>query len=214
MRDKLRVLIVEDDVLLSESLEIVLSVKGDMYIAGVARNGDEALSMLRIVEADIALVDLKMEKMDGVELIRHIREEYPGMKTLVLTTFYSDKDIAGAIQNGASGYILKGSGVESIIAAIVNVMAGRSVIDEKVMKRLSEYIKKNDNLSRDFRGLTKRELDICELIAKGYSNEQMAKSLFISEGTVKNHISSIYEKTGLRSRAKLTSSYIESSGLF
>ena len=211
MLENLRVLIVDDEILLTESLEIILSVKGGMNVVGVARDGKEALKLLSAVTADLALIDLKMNGMDGVELIRHIRKEYPMIKTLVLTTFYDEKDIAGAIQNGADGYILKDSGLETIISAIENVMAGRSIIDEKVMKRLSEFITREQNTGppAGLKGLTKRELEICSMIAKGFSNEQMAEALFISAGTVKNHISSIYEKTGLRSRTKLTASYID-----
>lgn len=240
MSKNARRLIVEDDPLLSESLGIILSVKGGMTIVGTISDGHEALEMLKRAEADIALVDLKMEGMGGAVFIRRARETRPGIKTLVLTTFYDEKDIAGAIQNGTDGYILKGRGVETIIAAIENFMASRSVIYEKVMKRLSEYFTMNTaaatlpqaaapattpspvpalsvspsvsptpSLSQCFGELTKRELEICSLILKGYSNEQMAKALFISEGTLKNHITSIYDKTGLRSRTKFMAHFIE-----
>ena len=214
MAEKIRVFIVDDEVLLTESLEIILSLNENMTIVGVANDGDAALEMLKNVEADIALIDLKMEGMGGIDLIKSIRQQYPRMKTLVLTMFFDEGVITEAIQNGADAYILKGSGFETITAAIENVMLGRSVIDEKVMKRLSEYInKKSDRKQPDnFSNLTKREHEICDMIARGYSNEQMARNLFISTGTVRNHITSIYDKTGIRSRAKLAASYVDGIG--
>jgi len=214
MAEKIRVFIVDDEVLLTESLEIILSLNENMTIVGVANDGDAALEMLKNVEADIALIDLKMEGMGGIDLIKSIRQQYPKMKTLVLTMFFDEGVITEAIQNGADAYILKGSGFETITAAIENVMLGRSVIDEKVMKRLSEYInKKSDRKQPDnFSNLTKREHEICDMIARGYSNEQMARNLFISTGTVRNHITSIYDKTGIRSRAKLAASYVDGIG--
>jgi len=212
MQKNARVLIVDDEKLLTESLEIILSLNGNITIVGVAHEGYMALDSLRSVETDIALIDLKMPGgMGGIELIRCIKQQYPKMKTLVLTTFYDERDIAEALQNGADGYILKGSGLEMIVASIENIMAGRSIIDEQVMIRLSKYLtkKSNGNLPAIFEKLTKRELEICDMIAKGYSNEQMSKALFISEGTTRNYITSIYEKTGIRSRAKLTAHYID-----
>lgn len=209
MENQLRVLLVDDETLLIESLEIILSMSASMIIVGKANDGKQALAILEETTADIALVDLNMKGMGGIELISILKEKHPELKILVLTTFYDEENIANAIKNGANGYILKDSGTNAIISAIENVMKGQSVLDAKVMSKLSQIINstrinetrsvKSDTL----KDLTKRELEICSMISEGYTNSQIAKFLFISEGTVKNYISSIYDKTDIHDRALL-----------
>lgn len=199
---KLSVLLVDDEPLLLESLEIILTFN-DMQIAGMAHDGFEALEVLAKAHCDIALVDLNMKGMGGIELIAHMKERYPKVKILVLTTFYDDKNITQAIANGADGYLLKDSGKEAILGAISQIMGGRNVIDNKVMQRLAALMSgKSQNLSL-LEGMTERESEICTLLAEGLTNKQIAETLYISEGTVKNYISNIYDKTGIHDRAKL-----------
>jgi len=226
-----RVLLVDDEPLLLESLEIILTLNG-MEIAGMAKDGQEALAVLQGISCDLALVDLNMKGMGGIELIAHMKEKYPQIKILVLTTFYDDKNITQAIANGADGYLLKDSGKDAILGAIEQVMGGRNVIDGKVMQRLAVlmsrateederrteevvvqegngYRKGNKVETGDDLGftlpedITEREKEICSLLSQGLTNKQIAESLYISEGTVKNYISSIYDKTGIHDRAKL-----------
>lgn len=197
--NNLRVLLVDDEPLLLESLEIILTLNG-MQIAGMARDGREALELLKEHPCDLALVDLNMKGMGGIELISHMKLEYPGVKILVLTTFYDDKNITQAITNGADGYLLKDSGKKAILGAIEQVMGGRNVIDSKVMQRLVALMNPSFSLPDD---ITSREEEICTLLARGLTNRQIAEMLYISEGTVKNYISSIYDKTGIHDRAKL-----------
>lgn len=209
MENKLKVLLVDDETLLIESLEIILSMTASMDIVGKANDGKQALKILENAKADIALVDLNMKGMGGIELISILKEKYPELKILVLTTFYDEDNITNAIRNGANGYILKDSGRNAIISAIENVMNGQSVLDEKVMNKISQIISNkpiNETGSNkcDFlKDLTKRELEICTMISEGYTNSQIAKFLYISEGTVKNYISSIYDKTNIHDRALL-----------
>ncbi len=199
---KLSVLLVDDEPLLLESLEIILTFN-DMQIAGMAHDGFEALEALAKAHCDIALVDLNMKGMGGIELIARMKERYPKVKILVLTTFYDDKNITQAIANGADGYLLKDSGKEAILGAISQIMGGRNVIDNKVMQRLAALMSgKSQNLSL-LEGMTERESEICTLLAEGLTNKQIAETLYISEGTVKNYISNIYDKTGIHDRAKL-----------
>ena len=227
--NNLRVLLVDDEPLLLESLEIILSLNG-MQITGMAHDGMEALEVLRETSCDLALVDLNMKGMGGIELISHMKSEYPDIKILVLTTFYDDKNTTQAITNGADGYLLKDSGKAAILGAIEQVMGGRNVIDGKVMQRLAALMSRtvgenkeasagrspeessgekfagNPANSRGFSlpdGITSREEEICTLLAQGLTNRQIAEALYISEGTVKNYISSIYDKTGIHDRAKL-----------
>lgn len=203
---KTRVLLVDDEALLIESLEIILSLNG-YEIVGMAHDGNEALDILKTTTCDIALVDLNMKGMGGIELIEQMKIKYPQIKILVLTTFYDDRSITEAIGGGADGYLLKDSGKDAILGAVEQIMSGRDVIDRKVMKRLSELMRggKGESSSNGelMEGMTSREAEICTLMAKGLNNKQIADALCISEGTVKNYISAIYDKTGIHDRAKL-----------
>lgn len=187
--------------MLLDSLEIILSVN-DMEITGKAHDGHEALDILKEKECDIALVDLNMKGMGGIELIGHMKRMYPGVKILVLTTFYDDKNITDAISSGADGYLLKDSGKDAILGAVNQLMAGVSVLDPKVMSRLTSLMTRNAEVDL-FGEMTDREREISVLLAEGLTNRQIADKLYISEGTVKNYISSIYDKTGIHDRVKL-----------
>lgn len=201
--NNLSVLLVDDEPLLLESLEIILSFH-NIKTSGSAHDGKEALSLLEKIHCDLALIDLNMKGMGGIELIEKIKLKYPAIKIVVLTTFYDDKNITQAISNGADGYLLKDSGKEAILGAIEQIMGGRNVIDSKVMQRLAVLIRKDKTESSDLtENMTEREKEICTLLSKGYTNRQIAEHLYISEGTVKNYISSIYDKTGIHDRAKL-----------
>ena len=196
-----KVLLVDDENMLLDSLEIILSMKG-MEIMGKAHDGKEALECLRNDFCDVALVDLNMKGMGGIELIGHVKRMYPSVKILVLTTFYDDKNITDAISNGADGYLLKDSGKDAILGAVEQLMNGVSVLDPKVMMRLTSLMNKN-NTEGLFVDMTAREREVAAALAKGLTNRQIADSLYVSEGTVKNYISSIYDKTGIHDRVKL-----------
>ena len=209
-----KVLLVDDENLLLDSLEIILSLN-NMEIVGKANDGNEALKQLSImdVKCDIALVDLNMKGMGGIELIGVMKERYPDIRILVLTTFYDDKNITEAIAGGADGYLLKDSGKDAILGAVNQIMGGTTVLDQKVMQRLTALMNrnlgavKNEDRSpavKEFaEELTEREKEICSLMAEGLTNRQIADRLYISEGTVKNYISNIYDKTGIHDRVKL-----------
>ena len=207
-----KVLLVDDEKLLLDSLEIILSLN-NMEITGKANDGKEALQLLeeKEVDCDIALVDLNMKGMGGTELIKIMKERFSHVKILVLTTFYDDKYITKAIANGADGYLLKDSGKDMILGAITQILNGITVLDQKVMARLAELMAgnsgsegKQENVSYDIsEELTGREKEICSLMVDGLTNKQIADRLYISEGTVKNYISNIYDKTGIHDRVKL-----------
>lgn len=207
--ENLRVLLVDDEPLLLESLEIILTFHG-MKIVGTAPDGSAALAVLGKTDCDLALVDLNMKGMGGIELISRIKSEYPGIKILVLTTFYDDHNITRAIAGGADGYLLKDSGKDAILGAIGQIMDGRNVIDSRVMQRLAALMGAKSGREAPCAedgmlpvSMTRREKEICTLLARGLTNRQISETLFISEGTVKNYISSIYDKTGIHDRAKL-----------
>ena len=196
-----KVLLVDDENMLLDSLEIILSLN-DMEIVGKAHDGREALDILKKTKCDIALVDLNMKGMGGIELIDHMKRMYPEIKILVLTTFYDDKNITDAISKGADGYLLKDSGKDAILGAVGQLMNGISVLDPKVMQRLTTLMNKNEEIIL-YDEMTGREREIASLLAEGLTNKQIADKLYISEGTVKNYISSIYDKTGIHDRVKL-----------
>ena len=206
-----RVLLVDDETMLLDSLEIILSMN-DMEIVGKAHDGNEALSILSAAAADIALVDLNMKGMGGIELIGHMRKRYPGTRILVLTTFYDDANITDAISGGADGYLLKDSGKDAILGAIRQIMGGVSVLDPKVLARLTALVgrvyaqqpqKEPAGGTGVHAAFTEREQEIAALLTEGLTNRQIADRLYISEGTVKNYISAIYDKTGIHDRVKL-----------
>jgi len=218
-----KVLLVDDENLLLDSLEIILSLNG-MEIVGKANDGKEALDILEGTECDIALVDINMKGMGGIELIGHMKEKHKEVKILVLTTFYDDDNITKAITGGADGYLLKDSGKDTILGAINQIMGGVTVLDQKVMLRLTQLMSqagtgvktsmeaetentnegdKSPNLANLAQDITQREKEICTLMVEGLTNKQIAQKLYISEGTVKNYISNIYDKTGIHDRVKL-----------
>jgi len=218
-----KVLLVDDENLLLDSLEIILSLNG-MEIVGKANDGKEALDILEGVECDIALVDINMKGMGGIELIGHMKEKHKQVKILVLTTFYDDDNITKAITGGADGYLLKDSGKDTILGAINQIMGGVTVLDQKVMLRLTQLMSQagtgaqanieakventkegatSPNIANLAQDITQREKEICTLMVEGLTNKQIAQKLYISEGTVKNYISNIYDKTGIHDRVKL-----------
>lgn len=208
-----KVLLVDDEKLLLDSLEIILSLSG-MVITGKALDGRRALQILEEnADCDIALVDLNMRGMGGIELIKIMKERFAHVKILVLTTFYDDKYITEAIAGGADGYLLKDSGKDAILGAVTQIMSGVTVLDGQIMARLSELMADNAKRKREPMAagagkdivveLTDREKEICALMAQGLNNRQIADRLYISEGTVKNYISNIYDKTGIHDRVKL-----------
>ncbi|SHH87788.1 two component transcriptional regulator, LuxR family [Sporobacter termitidis DSM 10068] len=210
MKETAKLILVDDEPLLLESLELIFFMEDDFQVVGTATNGAAALTILENRNADIALVDLRMVGMDGLELIRELRARYSHIKVLVLTTFYDEKNIISAIQNGADGYILKDAGREALVNAVRSVLEGQSTLDNKVMSALAAYMGKvqppeaRSEASRIFlQEMTGRELDICRLLAAGATNCEIAERLFLTKGTVKNYVSKIYDKTDVRDRATL-----------
>lgn len=209
----IRILLVDDEPLLIESLEIILNNEEGFKVVGLRNNGRDALEFLKDESVDVMLVDLNMPVMGGIELISEVKKINPEIKIVVLTTFYDNENISQALKNGADGYILKDSGKNAIINAISQAVNGNGVLDHKVLEKLtgmiggvSETKEESEGVSSDSKlsySFTSRELEIAKLIAEGCTNSQIASILFISEGTVKNYVSTIYDKTGIHDRAKL-----------
>lgn len=197
----IKVLIADDDIIVREGLKMIISSADDMEIAGEAENGKTALELAREVRPDIALLDIRMPICDGITAAENMLNEEL-CAPLLLTTFDEEDFIFRALKSEICGYILKNSPAERIIAAIRAVNAGGTVFQEDILKYVRGKISPTSN-GEIFKELTTRELDIVRLIADGLSNRQIAERLFLSDGTVRNHISAILEKTGLEHRTQI-----------
>lgn len=195
----MKILIVDDDEMVIESLDIILSTDPDLEIIGKATNGNEAIEFCKKNSVDIVLMDIQMPVMDGICACRIIKKINPDIKIIMLTTFNDYKNINQSLHAGASGYLLKSDDTGKQIMTIKTVYAGLPTISEEALKSFS--ISKIEN------NLTPREKDILELIANGFSNKEIAKQIYISEGTVRNIISIILDKLELRDRTQLAIYY-------
>lgn len=195
----MKILISDDDEMVVESLDIILSTDPSFEIIGHAANGNEAVEFCKSNPVDVVLMDIQMPAMDGIGACRAIKKSNPHIKIIMLTTFHDYKNIHQSLQAGASGYLLKSDDIEKQKTTIKTVYAGLPIISEEALKSFREIKKESQ--------LTPRENDILELIANGLSNKEIAKQLYISEGTIRNTISIILEKLGLRDRTQLAIYY-------
>lgn len=200
----MKIIICDDQDIVRDGLELLLKLEPDIEIVGIASDGAEAVEMTEREKPDLVLMDLKMPVMNGVDATRAIKSQCPGVKVLVLTTYGSDDWVFDAIRAGASGYLLKDSPREEVLKAIRGTAEGKAYIDPsvaaKVLGEISSSKKKAATLITA--KLTQREIEVLSLLARGLSNEDIAKQLFLSEGTVRNHIGSIVDKLGLVDRTQ------------
>lgn len=204
----IRVVIGEDDNLIRESLGIILGADKDIDVVGTFSNGREVVEFIYKNKADIILLDVRMPVLNGVLATKEIGK-VSSAKVIILTTFDEDEYIQKAISFGAKGYLLKNTKPNKIIEAIKMVHAGNSVIQEEVLNKISKNIL-SDNNTKDLSIFTERELEIIKEICKGSSNKEISNNLFISEGTVKNYITSILQKTNLNHRTQIAINYLNS----
>lgn len=206
----IKVLIAEDQELIRQSLEIILSNKPDMKIIGIAEDGNKAIELAQKLIPDIILMDIRMPFVDGVKCIKIIKEKYPQIKIIVLTTFDDDEYIFNALKNGASGYLLKGISSKDLVEAIRTVYNGGALINPdiavKVVKLFSKMAKADYNIKvndSEVNSLSKNELKIMQLIGRGMSNKEITDILKFSEGTIRNYISIVLNKLNLRDRTQI-----------
>jgi len=204
----MKILVADDDALIREGLRILLSMEHDMEVVGAAKNGQEALELCAELKPDIVLMDIRMPGADGIKGTKMIKERYPFIHVVMLTTFVDEEYIAEAVKNGAEGYILKNQSPESIAESLRAVYSGNVVFENTVAGKIGGMIKETRNVDRGDYDLTEKELEILSLIAGGLTNKELAKKLFLSEGTVRNYISVILEKLDLRDRTQLAIFYI------
>lgn len=208
---KIKIMIVDDQRLMREGLRTILDLEQDMTVVSLAENGKDALDKIPNAQPDVVLMDIRMPVMDGVECTGIMKQQHPNIKVLILTTFDDDEFIIDALKNGAVGYILKDLSSEKLVTAIRDAYNGNSIMQPEIAAKLISHI---TGVSRDNahssessemqkEELTDREKDVLKLVGKGMSNTEIAKKLYISEGTVKNYISSLYDKLDINERNKL-----------
>jgi len=197
-----RVLIADDQTLFRVGLARLLEEDPRVDIVGEAADGAEAVRMAGTIKPDVVLMDLKMPNVDGIEATRQIVASYPDVKVLLLTTFEADNHVIQALKAGASGYILKDSRPDSIISSLLAVMAGERVMASAVANRVLEMLTGTTTPKEFYDGLTGREIEILKLLAGGMANKQIAFKLKISEKTVRNHVSNMYEKLNIYDRSQ------------
>ena len=205
----IKVLIADDDILIRESLKIILGLDDEFEVVGSAENGLEALEKCIKEEVDIALLDVRMPVMNGVEAVKEITSKTT-TKTLILTTFDEDEYIFKALKNGARGYLLKNNSPEKIKDAIKTVFGGNTVMQDVILDKFTQGFR-SPQLDSIPKGtfFTERETDIIKAIAEGLSNKEISSKLYISEGTVKNYITSILNKTDLKHRTQIAIYYLK-----
>ncbi|GEL77790.1 response regulator [Tenuibacillus multivorans] len=200
-----RMLLAEDQSLVMQGLKMMIETDDELRVTGEAKNGNEAISLCEKQWFDVAILDIRMPEMDGLEAAKIIRERWPDIKVLMLTTFNDDEYALEALRIGAHGYMLKDADAESLIKSIKSCLAGglqiQGEVAAKVVPRLLE--KETHHEPKLHRDLTPRETDILKRIGEGKSNKEIADELALSVGTVKNHISVLLDKLNLRDRTQL-----------
>jgi len=197
-----RVLIADDQTLFRSGLARLLEEDPRVQIIGQAADGAEAVKRAAALKPDVVLMDLKMPNVDGIEATRKIASENPEIKVLVLTTFDADSYVLQALRAGASGYVLKDSQPSAIISSILAVMSGERVMASAVANRVLDMVTGTTTPKEFYDGLTAREVEIIKLLAIGQANKQIAYKLHISEKTVRNHVSHMYEKLNIYDRSQ------------
>ena len=206
----MKVIIVDDDAIVAMSLKTILTAEQDVEVPELGYDGEDAVSLYEKHRPDVLLTDIQMKKMSGLTAAAQIMAKYPDAKIILLTTFLDDEYVREALKCGAKGYILK-QDFESVLPAIRAVYSGQNVFGNEIVNMLPKLSgKHNEDVYRK-KGITDKEYDIIELVAKGYSNKEIAEKLYLGEGTVRNYISTVLDKLELRDRTQLAVFHLSGS---
>jgi NarL family two-component system response regulator LiaR len=200
----MKVIICDDQATVRDGLVMLLKLEPDIEVVGTAGDGAEAVEMVADKRPDLILMDLKMPIMNGVEATRQIRMKCPEVKVLVLTTYADDEWVFDAIQAGASGYLLKDTPREELIRAVRGTVTGKTYVDPSIAGKVLDQVSSHQTQPATLitSKLTEREIEVLRLIARGLSNADIADQLFLSDGTVRNHVSAILAKLGVSDRTQ------------
>jgi DNA-binding NarL/FixJ family response regulator len=203
-----RVLVVDDQTLFREALTTLLLTRSEVDVVGAAPDGAQALELVPVLRPDVVLMDLRMPVLDGVATTQRLRVEHPEVRVLVLTTFDGDDEVFPALRAGAVGYLLKDATAPRLLEAVLAAARGESVLQPSVAAKVLSRISELPNLPSEPRRqplvdpLTDRELEVLRALADGLSNREAADRLYLSEGTVKNHVTNVLAKLGVRDRTQ------------
>jgi len=207
---KMRVVVVDDDRLVCASLKTILEVEKDISVVGVGHNGREAIKLYSDLVPDILLIDIRMDTMTGLEAAEDILNNHKDARILFLTTFSDDEYIVKALKLGAKGYIIK-QDFESIVPSLRTVYTGQNVFGDSVINKIPHLMSNKSRGDLSSFGITDKERDIISLVAEGLNNKEIANKLYLSEGTVRNSLTTILEKLDLRDRTQLAIFYYKTS---
>ncbi len=202
----MRVLVVDDDKLVCVALKTILEADGDISVVGTSNNGKEAIELYNSLKPDILLIDIRMETMTGLEAGEAILERDKKAKILFLTTFSDDEYIIKALKIGAKGYLIK-QNFQCIVPSLKAVYMGQRVFGDDIISKIPSLINNSNKADLSAFGITEKEQEIITLVAEGLSNKEIANRLYLSEGTVRNSITTILEKLNLRDRTQLAIFY-------
>jgi DNA-binding NarL/FixJ family response regulator len=212
MAELIKVIIIDDDSFICASLKTILEADGGIHVSATGTSGASAIELFEKIRPDILLMDIRMGGLTGLEAGEQILRKYPDAKILFLTTFSDDEYIVRALRMGARGYLIK-QDVSAIIPALKAVLSGQSVYGGEITAKIPMLLNGNEKFSAPAKqNISQREAEITELVAKGLNNKEIADTLYLSEGTVRNYLSVILEKLELRDRTQLAVYYYTHGG--
>ncbi|RUL54677.1 response regulator transcription factor [Lysinibacillus antri] len=201
---KIKLLLVDDQELIRESLAFVLNTDEDIEVVGLAANGQEAITLCELLSPSIVLMDIQMPVLNGIDATRIVKERWPNIKVMILTTFQEVDYVSEALSIGAEGFLLKAIHPKELISGIKHIHNEGTLVSQSLAKMLLAQINHSKETNEKAYGLTEREVQVLKCLSQGLSNKNISEKLFLSEGTVKNYISSIYHKLDVKNRYEAT----------
>lgn len=201
----IKVLLVDDQNLVRQGVQALLELADDIEVVGEAKSGQEAVKMIPEIKPNVVLLDMRMPGMSGLDVLHELSQSHQLPPTIILTTFDDEELILAGVKAGAKGYLLKDVPLEELVDGIKQVAAGKTIVRPQITEKILDSVEglKNEFMSLERPDpLTNRETEILRLMAGGYSNKEIANSIFVAEGTVKNHVSNILSKLGVRDRTR------------